>query len=346
MEELSKAKKRVFSIVFMLLMLLAVEGILRTYLCMKHGARFFAPARMILKSYPMLKTPMAAETAEPSVLLLGASVLEPDFGSVAEDLGTALEEVGLLHPGVFNTSYSAHSSRDSLFKYEALESTPFDYVLFYHGINEVRANNCPPDVFKEDYSHYAWYELLNVYHRHRNTLKVSVIPYAMDYIACRLTQMIRKQAYIAQFDRPPEPWLGYGSNILTAISFSNNLEDIIGLAESRGEKPVLMSYAYHLPPDYTLAGFTNKTLDYAEHTLPAELWGEPAHVVKGIQTHNQVIRNIADHRDVIFIDFEKMVPKSGIYFNDICHLSPKGCSLFGSTVAEAISQDWRKNHPD
>jgi hypothetical protein len=61
----------------------------------------------------------------------------------------------------------AQTSRDSYLKYRWLSSKRFDLVVLYDGINEACANNCPPNVFRADYSHYAWYRFLNDFDRSR-----------------------------------------------------------------------------------------------------------------------------------------------------------------------------------
>ena len=68
-----------------------------------------------------------------------------------------------------------HTSRDSWLKYAALGEARFELVVFYDGIVERlrgtqdqgeimkkkkdetkrRANNAPPDIFREDYAHYS-----------------------------------------------------------------------------------------------------------------------------------------------------------------------------------------------
>ena len=73
-------------------------------------------------------------------------------------------------------SQGAHTTLDSYLKHKALHNKTFDVVVIYHGINEVRANNSPPEIFKPDYSHYAWYELRYLDDRYMPTINISIIP--------------------------------------------------------------------------------------------------------------------------------------------------------------------------
>ena len=104
------------------------------------------------------------------ILLLGGSVLNSGWGSVEKALHDQLTAIGQRKIRIFNLAVPAHTSRDSWLKYGALKKARFDLVIFYHGINETRANNAPPEIFREDYAHYSWYEIANAlasYHRRK-----------------------------------------------------------------------------------------------------------------------------------------------------------------------------------
>ena len=48
---------------------------------------------------------------------------------------------------------------DSLWKYRYwYDGYDFDLVMFYHGINDSRANNYPRDVFRDDYTQFSYYQ--------------------------------------------------------------------------------------------------------------------------------------------------------------------------------------------
>ena len=90
-----------------------------------------------------------------NILLLGGSVLYKN--------ANILQELGYSHSfNFYNAAFIAHTTRDSLHKYQYLdrEKLKFDYVIFYHGINDVRLNNIPKQFYKENYSHYH-YKLVN-----------------------------------------------------------------------------------------------------------------------------------------------------------------------------------------
>ena len=131
----------------------------------RRGVPFFDPGKILWAYYP----PLADIAADPprndddtlDVLILAGSVPHHKYGSVENELLEQLHASGHTDVRIFNLATPAHTTRDSKIKYEAMSNVRFDLVLFYHGINESRTNNAPPDLFSEDYSHYAWYEIVN-----------------------------------------------------------------------------------------------------------------------------------------------------------------------------------------
>lgn len=337
-------KKATFAVVCAGLLFAFAECALRLYLVCKQGASFRDPARLIIKAYPTLAPLYDAclDTNRFHILLLGGSTLHKEFGDVAGKLAGQLERRGMRNCVIHNVSQLAHTSRDSWFKYEALRGRHFAAVVVYHGINELRANNCPADVFRPDYSHYGWYELWNVFDRHRDAMRYSVIPYCADYAVHRLRQALWPKRYLPEH-RPLPEWVKYGGDIKTAASFESNVRSICKEAERRGEKALLLTYAHYLPAGYSQEAFLRGELDYAAPRLPVELWGDPANVLKGLRVHNEVIRKLAASLPGAgYFDMAAFVPHEGRYFNDICHFSDAGCDRFAEGLAGALEAAYRQ----
>jgi hypothetical protein len=348
---LSARKRAAFVAAYVLFLALLVEGVFRAYLCAKHGAAFFQPSRMARKAYAELAKVLdrpAPQQGDVAILFLAGSVLDARYASIVPDVERLLRERGVSRLVVDNLACPAHCSRDNLFKYKALEGRRYDVVVVYETINEVRANNCPARLFRPDYGHYGWYELFNVFDRHRRWIDVTVIPYAMDYSFHRIKQVLRPGLYVPNYDADvPRAWIAEGAEIKTDVPYARNLDAIADIASNRHEALVLMTYTHYVPPDYSLAAFTNKALDYADYALPIEVWGEPANVVKGIEAHNAKVREIVGRRpEVRFVDMAVLIPKEGRYYRDICHLSPEGCTLFARAVADAIAGILAERRPD
>jgi len=301
-----------FVLVYLVFLFVLFEGSLRAYLVWKQGASFFEPRRMIFKQYPQLE-PIFDQNTGPGrasfdVLLLGGSVLHPEYGTIAQRLQEELRRSLGPEVRMFNLADIAHTTRDSVFKYERLAGQRFEQVVVYHGINDVRANNCPPEYFSAEYLHYSWYELLEVARRHRAWIDVTVIPYAFDYLFHRLKQWQWAERYVPA-EKPRPEWLKYGEQIKTRASFRMNLRLIEQAARERGDPLLLMSFAHYVPPNYSMPAFTNQALDYVDHDIPIELWGKPAHVVKGMRVHNEVIRELAQTSPgALFVDMDRRIP--------------------------------------
>ena len=136
---------------------LSLEAASRIYLVIDHGFPAIRPRNLIFDYYPEMRNALNAnmdkgdETFD--VLILAASVFESKFGNIPELLQTRLAETLDRPVRLHNVARGAHSSLDSLYKYRLLTHKSYDLVIVYHGINEVRANNCPPDRVRDDYAH-------------------------------------------------------------------------------------------------------------------------------------------------------------------------------------------------
>ena len=63
---------------------------------------------------------------------------------------------------------------------------------------------------------------------------------------------------------------------------STGVYELIALAEQRGDPLLLMTFAYHIPSNYTDEAFKAKTLDYASHHDPLRLWGTADNMPRAI----------------------------------------------------------------
>lgn len=332
-------KKVVLFSLCVVYVLVLIEVASRGFWAAGYGVPFFRSEELIHVFYPELKemqqTQIHSEDGYFDVLLLGGSVLDDHFGNIEQLLLDKLAEKTKREIRIHNLSHAAHTSLDSYYKYKHLLGRNFDLVLFYHGINEVRANNVPPSLFESDYSHYAWYDRVNELEKHRE-ISLVAFPYTLKWFLLAIKQEVGLSTYVSM-GRPQEEWLEYGHDIKTKASFEENLTNIIEIAKSRNESVLLMTFAYYVPGDYSEAKFRNRSLDYgfddSLHPHPIELWGKPENVVAGISAHNAVIEEVAErYTNVTFIDQNRLIPKSGQYFNDICHFTYEGCEAFVDNI--------------
>jgi hypothetical protein len=324
-------------LLYLLLILLSLELASRLFWTVRHGVSFFSP-NLLYAFYPELE-PVASPSHDDSedpidILLLGGSVFHEDFSTVPSVLRRRLEAKTGRPVRIHNLARAAHTSRDSRLKYELLEDRRFDLVLFYHGINEARANNSPPAMFRDDYSHYSWYASIGRLQAHRES-RYLVLPYTLVYLWSAVSEGIGLSKHVSTQSPRPE-WLVHGRQVKTERSFRMNLERILERAEERGEPVLLMTFATHVPPDYAHRLFIRRELDYSSHALPIELWGVPAHVQDAVRKHNAIVEKLAREHETLFVDQDRLIPKTRENFNDVCHLTPRGGREFVENIEGVV----------
>ncbi len=327
------------ALAFLVLCVAAAELAGRAFWAVAFGVPPLAPGRILEAWYPKLaRVERAAPSADDGVfdvLLLGGSVLHPRWGRVPQELRRQLDAAGVGKRRVFDLAEIAHTSRDSRLKYEALDGARFDLVVLYHGINETRANNVPPGLFRPDYAHYEWYEMLNAMARHHGASRLA-LPYTLEFVVLRLRQLRPAGRYVP-LHRPNEAWLAYGSDLRSADAFRANLEAILALARERADPVLLMTFALHVPDDYSEEAFEAKRLDYGHHRTPLERWGLPENAVAGVRAHNAVVRSLAETgKAAFFVDQARLMPRGARYFDDACHLTALGSERFVELILPSV----------
>ena len=247
------------------------------------------------------------------VLLLGGSVLEQAAPALEKRLRGRFGD----RLRIYNLAIAAHTTRDSYLKYFHIDDRSFDLIVIYHGINDVRMNCVAESEFRTDYTHCAWY----------NSLRRRVAAGRVN-LAQLLTDQVER---LIPLDQPDTELLRFGQLIKTPPAFHANLDAIVTDAGQHKCPVLLLTFAFHLPDDYTRERFENGELDYGDglHRLAAEVWGLPDSVRAGIMAHNRQVRRVAASRaNVTLVPLDEILPKTGRIFSDVCHLTPVGCREF------------------
>lgn len=336
----SKNRTILFVICMVLVTVVIMEASSRFFWKGMFGIPFFHMNEIIYIYYPNLKAVHKRDIPKDentfNILLLGGSVLASGWSEIEDLLKEELINKTGKKINIYNVSLQALTSLDSFYKYKYMENKHFDLVVFYHGINETRANNCPPSIFKENYSHYSWYRIINSYERNRPILTFFSLPFTINYITIKLGYRLGVYKFVPR-DVPRDSWLECGALVKTKDSFKKNVTGIIKLSESRRQKLLLMSFAYYMPEDYTLEKFRKKQLDYNMHVCRIEDWGLPQNVISGMEAHNKVIRQLTNQNvNVCYVDQHNLIPKNGKVFEDICHFTPKGAGIFVDNITTLI----------
>lgn len=331
-------RRILFRIIWVLFVLLLFELTARGFLCVFARVSPLHPDRIVYSFYPELRPLMqkrvVAGDRTVDVLLLGGSALNVRWSTIrafiAERLTREVRRPVLVH----SLAVEAHTSRDSLIKYKRLHDKRFDVVVFYHGINEMRANNAPAEVFDKDYEHYSWYRFVNAIDRDR-WLPFLALPYTVRHVGFRLRDRLGASKLVPT-DGPRQEWVKHGLDVKTAEPFRRNLSAILDLAESRAEPVLLLTFATHVAEGYSKEAFEAVELDYTRHRCAIDMWGTPEAVIAGVEAHNAVVRELAATRGIPFVDQAALMPGERQFYDDLCHFTVKGSELFVENMMPSL----------
>lgn len=293
-----------------------------------------------LRKSGLLESQVSKNDETFDVLILGGSVISADFGPIDKLLEQEVARQTGRPARVFNCAYAALCSRDSYLKYRWLDEQEFDLVVVYHAINEARLNNCPPTMFKPDYTHSAWYYRIAALDWHPE-LPYFCLPYTLEHTAASIGDSKALGLFLPKHGPRNSQWTEYGEEVKTAASFRENIEGIVELAAARGADVLLLGYAFHIPENYTLERFKARQLDYGLHAMAIELIGTPRGVEAACTQHNAITRQIAEQyrgQHVFYYDQQQGLPHDGQHFDDVCHLTAYGCARFVENLAPLLAE--------
>lgn len=269
------------------------------------------------------------------VLILSSSALTTEWGNYASVFSKKLNN-SENNWEVYNASGVGFSSLDNLNTYLLLKELHFDYVLFYNGINDSRINNCPPELFNENYNHLSWNNEINTIQKHAE-INITVIPFFLDYYGQKIKAQVCPDCFIAENYHEQESWQSYGADFKSLLSFDQNCQKIIE-AKSPESKLLFVSFATYIPENYSFTKFANQSLDYNFHknSREVEVWGSPKNVANFMLNLNN---NLATHHQpssqVYYYDIRDKLTNP-VYFADVCHFSEEGIDFTASYVADSV----------
>ncbi len=333
-----KSKNFVLGLVSFLLFYIILELFSRIALSFL-GFSFFNPKSFLVDNYykelkKPLETKITKDDGYNDILILGGSVISPLWSRMDARLDSLLSKRNVR---VFDVAIPGHTSLDNAIKYDLLKDKEFDLVIYYEAINENRANNTAPEMFKEDYSQMEWYHHIGLIRKHPE-LNFTTLPYLLHKAIVTITRKITKTPFVEN-DNVRKENRKYGADIKTAGPYKKNLESIIGLASEKQEKLLLMAYTSFFP-DVNLLGDPSDAQYFAKNCARAAIvtvWGDTKNTQKGIEVHNDILTRLAVEHKTYYLDMRKIIPQEVDYFCDICHLSEKGCGIFADALANYIA---------
>jgi hypothetical protein len=326
----------------LLIMTVGGELVCRAFWMFDRKAPLLAPKILWYAYYPQLHTTGVEQAAQGrtadtfDILILGGSTISEDYGPIGTQLRDAMQKKTGKTARLFNLAYPAHNSRDSMLKYRWLAEQKFDLVVVYDGINDTRMNNAPPGLFRDDYSHCLWYKCVNRLDEHPCLFRAA-LPFTLLHVCDRITEETGLCWYASRLN-PAEDTARYGKDVRTHATFQRNLRKIVESAKTRGERVVVMTFAHFVPENYSLEACLAGRLDYATPTkTPIEIWGVPEHVVDALKQQNAAVRELAQqHPELVFVDQERLMARTGKNFSDCCHFTEAGCTEFTRHILAAL----------
>jgi lysophospholipase L1-like esterase len=241
---------------------------------------------------------------------------------MTERLKHSLTKVSRRPIEVLGAALRTHTTKSSVVKYKLLRKYRFDFVLIYHGINDLWANHVPSEDFQSDYSHLgSWYK--------RNVWLDS----------CLICRTIYKKWH---YQEPARGSSGNLSDFASEATFKRNIFTLIQDIRRDGSTPFLMTFAWNIPANYTQVAFEVHSLGYSNPTnydrWPVELWGSPDYVREGLKRHNRILKEVASSEGILLLDQEKLMGKELRWYGDVCHFSDEGTDRFIENITEFFIQ--------
>ena len=336
-------KKAVLVFSFFAYVLLIAEACSRLYFMLVFGTPILRPDLAIHRYYQNLAAASdkmsESEGQSIDLLILGGSALTDKFGCVEASLARIAPDILSAPLRIHNLAALGHTSRDSLVKYKLLKNRHYDLVLLYEGINDARINYCPPELFREDYSHFRWYEAINSLSQHPELRYFSLLS-TVQQLKQTFSHRLGITVYAPEIPPVLEGnWLNWGAVLKNELAFADNLKGILSEANERGEPIILPTYAYYIPDNYSLKAFQRHELDYGKHTLPIEIYGERLQVQNALTSYNKAISEICQQSPGAHcLDLNAQMPKNKDYFDDVCHLTERGSAFMAQSILEKAEQ--------
>jgi lysophospholipase L1-like esterase len=215
----------------------------------------------------------------------------------------------------------SHTSRSSVLKYRLLGEYDFDVVVIYEGINDLFANHVPPALYRDDYAHLGpWYV--------RGPLLDRSVIARLVY-----NNLLAPRIVVA----------ATGSGLRSAESLRANLRELVAAVRAHGGTPVLSTFAWAIPSDYTEERFVKGEAGYQNPErydyCPVELWGPVPWVREGLARQNLAVHEVAHETGAPLFDAEAAMGKDLRWFGDVCHFSDVGVDVFAQRLADWLARE-------
>lgn len=123
------------------------------------------------------------------------------------------------------------------------------------------------------------------------------------------------------------------TDIRSAPIFERHLRGIIETARANGIRVLFVRMAL---------AYETEDLDLAQQIAAnegpmAHFWGTTEASKRGVEAHNDVLDYMAAEYGTPLTDANAEIPKTSVYFRDLCHLTPEGNAALGKIFARAVA---------
>jgi lysophospholipase L1-like esterase len=240
---------------------------------------------------------------------------------------------------VQNAGMDWHTSQHSLINilFNIQDFNP-DMIIIYHGINDLLRSFSPksfaPEPYRNDYSHYYGpiAPMVREYFTKPTvpailTLERALIFFRRHWFA-DFRDVSKPDAILDLLEVPVNNWP-------SLLAFERNMKHLVKFVKSLDIDLVMASQPYLYRHDLSEVELAKIWLPEV-FCLTGRSKADIASMINGMEAFNNVSRRIADSNGLLFVDLEKVVPKSLHYFLDDVHYTEEGNRIIGQHFAEQV----------
>jgi len=235
---------------------------------------------------------------------------------------------------VQNAGMDWHTSQHSVIKFLFLiQDFKPDLVIICHGINDLYRSFSPAPyakgAYRDDYSHFFG-PLSSVLDDYTSADKhIILLPKIVKHMFSVLWFSNFRHHAAANLETIPiKKWK-------SLKSFERNMQNFVDIVRSKKIDLIVASQPYLYKTDMT--DEEKETIWFPEYFC-SENNQKPdiPSMISGMEVYNRTSREIAKEKAVAFLDLEKSLQKSLLYFFDDIHLTEEGNRVIGEAFAEEI----------
>ena len=233
---------------------------------------------------------------------------------------------------VVNAGVIGWSTRTSTMNFHAriLHLQP-DAIIVYHNTNDLHRYG------EEDG---LLYPLMNHFVPHGFTTAVLDHMLGWSYAAQELRFTLQSRLNLGFLahgkPNPPAP-AEWKLDTRYPEAFRRDLRNLVILAKANGVRPILASQSIAITEKTDFAHLTGDEIKI-QLDKPLSIYAKvpPEQRYNLFKLYNNIIREVAEQEQALFVDVNAAIPKTPDYHSDYCHLTDRGSALQAATIYAAL----------